>query len=87
MSTSVKLLQIFHKTTEVFRNQDFPEPNFPLTELLLRHRCITKDQKRELVLSYLSAHRKSKNTNTKCYLTPNLFFSFVYFHTKNILCI
>lgn len=32
--------------------------NSPLTELLWRHRGITKDQKRELVLSYLSARRK-----------------------------
>jgi hypothetical protein len=34
--------------------------NSPLTELLWRHRGITKEQRRELVLSYLSARRKPK---------------------------
>lgn len=35
--------------------------NSPLTELLWRHRGITKNQKRELILSYLSARRKQKS--------------------------
>jgi len=34
--------------------------NSPLTELLWRHRGIRKEQKRDLVLSYLSARRKPK---------------------------